>query len=90
MTFVVGNGIDQMSCPTSDAILLDVEYYRKRINHFLLLKKEHGLSDENAKRSAKHAASALAKARNQFHWHQNHCDICGKTTAGNNKPTGGD
>jgi hypothetical protein len=72
------DGIDQITCPTSAAILLDVAYYRRQINHFLFLKEEHGLCDDNAKRSAKQAASALAKASNQLHWHQIHCNICRK------------
>jgi hypothetical protein len=65
-----------MTCPELEKRLQDIEYHRKELNYFLLRKELHLLADAKAKQSATTVASALARASNQLHWHQNQCSIC--------------
>lgn len=65
-----------MTCPEYEQKLQDVEYHRKQLTFFLFHKELHSLSDAIAKQSANAAASAVAKASNELHRHQQHCDTC--------------
>jgi hypothetical protein len=65
-----------MTCPELEKRLQDIEYHRKELNYFLLRNELHLLADAKAKRSATTVASALARASNQLHRHQNQCSIC--------------
>jgi hypothetical protein len=65
-----------MTCPEYEQKLLDVEFHRKQLTFFLFHKELHLLSDANAKQSANAAASAVAKASNELHGHQQHCNAC--------------
>jgi hypothetical protein len=65
-----------MTCPTFEKMSQDAEYYKTQLRYCLFHNKADGLSEERAKRSANEAASALAKAANLLHWHENHCSIC--------------
>jgi hypothetical protein len=65
-----------MTCPAFEKMSQDAEYYKTQLRYFLFHEKPYGLSRERARRSANEAASALAKAANRLHWHENHCSIC--------------
>jgi hypothetical protein len=65
-----------MTCPEFDRLSRDVEYYRKQLKYFLFDKSAHRLPEAEAKQSANEAASALARASNLLHWHENYCSVC--------------
>jgi hypothetical protein len=68
--------LDWMTCPEYEQKLQDVEFHRKQLTYFLFHKELHLLSDATAKQSANAAASAVAKASNELHRHQQHCNTC--------------
>jgi hypothetical protein len=71
-----------MTCPEYEKKLQDVEYHRKQLTYFLFRKELHLLPDAKAKQSANTAASAVSKASNELHQHQQHCNICKQEIAG--------
>jgi hypothetical protein len=74
-----------MSCNEYERLSEDVDYYRRQINHLLFLKKLHGPLDEPTTRSANEVASALARASNELHRHDNHCNTCRRAGYDRNK-----
>ena len=71
-----------MTCPEYEQKLQDVEFHRKQLTFFLFHKELHSLSDAQAKESANAAASAVAKASNELHRHQQHCNTCKQKVEG--------
>jgi hypothetical protein len=65
-----------MPCPEHEQRLYDVEDCRNKLTYYLFREELHLLSEGNAKQYACRAATNLARASNQLHWHEARCAVC--------------